>query len=363
MNDWEADARAALRRSAADARRRADAERRSRRPAAARAGRGAGRRRHATKRRPWASTSASPAMTVSDPFFGGEGPDRTGCRQCGRCMVGCPHGSKNTLVKNYLYLAEKRGARVMPERTVVDVRPLGDGSGEQGYEVEWCARARGCARTAASSARGEWSSRRAAGHEQAAAALPSEWLARKDLIAVGRAGAHEQRVDPDRDRARGLPGGSDQTRGDHLLDLPGPEHAHRDRHLRRRRRLDAPPVHAAGRRRHARDAPAEAAHADPAAPQALRAGAVPQALVAAHDHRAGDADARQRDRAAPASGPVRLVLAEDRAGPRATDPDVHPDRQPGRRMARPAHRRRRPELASPRRCSTSPRPPTSSAAR
>jgi cholesterol oxidase len=74
--------------------------------------------------------------TVPDPFFGGEGPTRTGCRECGRCMVGCPHGSKNTLVKNYLYLAEKRGAQVMPERTVIDVRPLGDGSGKDGYEVE-----------------------------------------------------------------------------------------------------------------------------------------------------------------------------------------------------------------------------------
>ncbi len=77
-----------------------------------------------------------PGVTVPDPFFGGEGPDRTGCRECGRCMVGCPHGSKNTLVKNYLYLAERRGARVMAERTVVDIRPLGDGSGKEGYEVE-----------------------------------------------------------------------------------------------------------------------------------------------------------------------------------------------------------------------------------
>jgi cholesterol oxidase len=77
-----------------------------------------------------------PGKTVSDPFFGGEGPDRTGCRLCGRCMVGCPHGSKNTLVKNYLYFAEKRGARVMPERTVVDIRPLGSSDGAEGYEVE-----------------------------------------------------------------------------------------------------------------------------------------------------------------------------------------------------------------------------------
>jgi cholesterol oxidase len=76
-----------------------------------------------------------PGKTVPDPFFGGEGPDRTGCRLCGRCMVGCPHGSKNTLVKNYLYLAERRGADVMAERTVIDIRPLG-ASGEEGYEVE-----------------------------------------------------------------------------------------------------------------------------------------------------------------------------------------------------------------------------------
>ena len=50
-----------------------------------------------------------PGKTVEDPFFGGEGPDRTGCLRCGRCMVGCPHGAKNTLVKNYLYFAERAG--------------------------------------------------------------------------------------------------------------------------------------------------------------------------------------------------------------------------------------------------------------
>jgi cholesterol oxidase len=74
--------------------------------------------------------------TVPDPFFDGEGPERTGCRLCGRCMVGCPHGAKNTLVKNYLYFAEKRGALVTPERTVVDIRPLGAADGSDGYEVE-----------------------------------------------------------------------------------------------------------------------------------------------------------------------------------------------------------------------------------
>jgi cholesterol oxidase len=74
--------------------------------------------------------------TVPDPYFGGEGPERTGCLLCGRCMVGCVRGAKNTLVKNYLYFAEKLGARVIAERTVTDIRPLGSPDGADGYEVE-----------------------------------------------------------------------------------------------------------------------------------------------------------------------------------------------------------------------------------
>lgn len=68
-----------------------------------------------------------PGERASDPFFGGEGPERTGCTLCGNCMVGCRVGAKNTLMKNYLALAERRGAVVEALRTVTDVRELRGG--------------------------------------------------------------------------------------------------------------------------------------------------------------------------------------------------------------------------------------------
>jgi cholesterol oxidase len=73
--------------------------------------------------------------TVEDPFFGGEGPARTGCVRCGQCMVGCRYGAKNTLVKNYLYFAERLGVQVHPERTVTDISPLNASDGSGGYAV------------------------------------------------------------------------------------------------------------------------------------------------------------------------------------------------------------------------------------
>jgi len=76
-----------------------------------------------------------PGKTVPDPYFGGEGPDRTGCNRCGACMVGCRHGAKNTLVKNYLWFAEKLGVEIHPERHVTEVRPLGAADGSDGYAV------------------------------------------------------------------------------------------------------------------------------------------------------------------------------------------------------------------------------------
>ncbi|MDP9799235.1 cholesterol oxidase [Catenuloplanes nepalensis] len=67
-----------------------------------------------------------PGRTVPDPYFGGAGPDRTGCTHCGSCMTGCRVGAKNTLVKNYLYLAERAGVTVLPLTTVTAVRAAGD---------------------------------------------------------------------------------------------------------------------------------------------------------------------------------------------------------------------------------------------
>ena len=63
-----------------------------------------------------------------DPFFGGVGPDRAGCMQCGGCMTGCRHNAKNTLPKNYLGLAEKAGAKVFPEHTVTKIEERANGT-------------------------------------------------------------------------------------------------------------------------------------------------------------------------------------------------------------------------------------------
>jgi len=72
-----------------------------------------------------------PGVEVDDPYFGGKGPKRVGCTECGACMTGCRVGAKNTLDKNYLYLAEQLGVRVLPETEVSALRPEGSG-----YRVE-----------------------------------------------------------------------------------------------------------------------------------------------------------------------------------------------------------------------------------
>ncbi|MEA3341434.1 MAG: GMC oxidoreductase [Chloroflexota bacterium] len=73
---------------------------------------------------------------VPDPYFNGQGPARKGCIHCGGCMVGCRENAKNTLTKNYLYLAEKWGATIQAESEAVDIRPLPEGQPDSArYEV------------------------------------------------------------------------------------------------------------------------------------------------------------------------------------------------------------------------------------
>ena len=81
-------------------------------------------------REPGAAPRAHP-----DPYFGGEGPPRSSCTGCGGCMVGCRFGAKNSLDKNYLYFAERRGAAVIAETRAVDVRPRGAPDGSDGYAI------------------------------------------------------------------------------------------------------------------------------------------------------------------------------------------------------------------------------------
>ncbi|MCC6399531.1 MAG: GMC family oxidoreductase [Flavobacteriales bacterium] len=78
----------------------------------------------------------APGVTVKDPYFGGKGPDRTGCIQCGGCMLGCRHNAKNTLDKNYLHLAQQLGCGIRANAEVVDVQPLSP-DGNAGYRIRY----------------------------------------------------------------------------------------------------------------------------------------------------------------------------------------------------------------------------------
>jgi cholesterol oxidase len=138
----------------------------------------------------------TPGETVADPFFGGEGPSRTGCTRCSACMIGCRVGAKNTLDRNYLWLAERRGARIVPETEATGVRPI-DG----GWAVE---------------------SRSGSGRR----AQHRTWRTRRVVVAGGVLGSVRLLL---RSRARGsLPGMSDQlgrwvrTNSEAILGADGP---------------------------------------------------------------------------------------------------------------------------------------------
>ena len=131
-----------------------------------------------------------PGTRVPDPYFGGEGPDKVGCTGCGACMTGCRVGAKNTLDRNYLYLAERNGAVVHPDTQVVDLEAT-EGGGWLVHTDRSGAVLRHRRRTFVARERGLL--RRRARHAQAA---PAAQGGRAPAAGVGparRCRAHQQR--------------------------------------------------------------------------------------------------------------------------------------------------------------------------
>jgi cholesterol oxidase len=150
-----------------------------------------------------------PGVQVQDPFFGGAGPARTGCTECGSCMTGCRVGAKNTLVKNYLYLAEQNGAKVIPLTTVTAVRPLSRGFA---VDLRRTGRRARSARTTITAgqvvlAAGTWGTQRLLHEMRDRGVLPRlssrlGELTRTNSEAI--IGAGRTSVDPSRDFSRGV---------------------------------------------------------------------------------------------------------------------------------------------------------------
>ncbi|MGH3982413.1 MAG: FAD-dependent oxidoreductase [Pseudonocardiaceae bacterium] len=148
-----------------------------------------------------------PGEEVDDPYFGGAGPRRTGCTECGSCMTGCRVGAKNTLVKNYLYLAERGGATVHPMTTVTALRPQADGTWlidavRTGARNRWTIRANQVVLAA-----GTWGTQQLLHRMREDGVLPRlssrlGELTRTNSEAI--AGASRDTVDPQRDYSRGV---------------------------------------------------------------------------------------------------------------------------------------------------------------
>ena len=331
-------ARAALRHGGADARGRAGDLRRSGRRAAQ-----AGRARTSASRTPTrrstpACTSASPARPCADPYFGGEGPERRGCVKCGRCMIGCRYNAKNTLVKNYLYLAERRGradrrrAQGGRRRAAGRERRLGWLPGHDGAH-----RARGSARTAARRRRAGWCSPPAT---MGTNALMQGCRARGSLPRISHRLGYLVRTNSEAIlavtvRGQAAPTSASGSRSPAAsIPIPTPT-SRRSPTATAAARWPAAtrcsPVRARGCTRPLKllaRGGSQAAHA------AQDAGA--GGLVAAHADPAGDADAGQLDPPAPDRDPRRPRPPADRAGPREPEPDLHRRGQRRRRATRDA---------------------------
>ena len=232
------------------------------------------------------------------------------CERCGRCMIGCPLGAKNTLVKNYLYLAEQAGADVFPERLVVDVKPLGAPDGSEGYEVT-------------TEHPGAWLRRRRRTFTARGVVFAAGPLGTNKLLASCRLHGSLPRVS---DRIGKLV----RTNSEAILavtlppDAPdiqkrvaitGSIYPDPDTHIETVVYGDAADsmsslytVLVGDGTRVTR--PLKLLGAAARAPGHVPEAAQPARLVAPHDHRARDADARQRDRAAGAADAARRAAAD-----------------------------------------------------
>jgi cholesterol oxidase len=151
-----------------------------------------------------------PGRTVPDPYFGGAGPRRTGCTQCGGCMTGCRVGAKNTLVKNYLGLAERAGADVIPMTTVTGLAQQGSGRWHVSTEHTG-ARLRRARRTFTADqvvlAAGTWGTQRLLHGMRDTGALPELSPRLGELTRTNSEsilGATRMRADPSRDLTQGV---------------------------------------------------------------------------------------------------------------------------------------------------------------
>ncbi len=271
--------------------------------------------------------------TVPDPYFGGEGPARTGCTFCGACMVGCREGAKNTLLKNYLWFAEKRGAEIVPEREVVDIRPIGAQDGSEGYVVT-------------TQRPGAWFRKQRRSYTARGIVMSAGALGTNRLLAKCKLGGSLPQIS---DRLGQLV----RTNSESILAVTLPEgmarpwndvaisssiHTSADTHIEfvtygkhgdtmallytlltgNGTRVTRPLLWLGNVLRH---------------PVTFLKTLVAGRLVAAHGDLPGDADPGQRDLVPRPARPVWRRVAHHRAGPRETQPDVHRGGQSGGAMA------------------------------
>ena len=275
-----------------------------------------------------------PGVVHADPYFGGAGPARSGCIECGLCLLGCRNNAKNTLPKNYLWFAERLGVRIDPERTVTSIRPLGAADGSDGYAVtsertgSWIRKDR---RT--QTARGVVVAAGALGTNQLLAqckrddALPRISDRLGQLVRTNSEAMTAVTTPDDRGWGR---------RFDHLEHASHRGQPRRSRHVWPRRQRDGPDVHTPHRRRHENHQAAQAARPDLQAPDSLCPRDQSARLVTTLAHHRRHADHRYIAVAGAQAADTRPAAAADHP-PGSGPPDAH--FPAGGQRLRPAARR------------------------